>query len=332
VNPLRPVAVHAGLLVLAGAAAAYAWTKDKTPHSAQETNVTVWNVRPGDVQRVVHETKGRRVVLEARDEKKGERWFYGTTEYTSLTPPGGNAPAQTPKSAVFPSVGPAGKLVEAFAPFKALRALGKIPDSRATEFGFDKRDVSLTFTIGGKERKLIIGGIAPGAGDTYVLDPSSNEAFVLKSEPLRDLESGETRLMEREQHSFKETDITSGKVTAGGKTRVLVRGGPEGKKFWADPGDKDKADETAGNWMQKVDHLRANDYVAKPPEGRTVIVRIDYDGSSGNLGFFELAKTQSTEPALKSDYWILTEHTHLYGKLLPSTGEQVEQDLGSIVK
>jgi hypothetical protein len=329
-NPLRNVSIHAGLLVLAGAAAAFAWSKDKTPRSAQESNVTVWNVRPSDVTKVVHETKGKKLELEAREEKKGARWYYGKVEYTPL--PGTNTPP-TQKPAVFASVGPATKVVEAFAPFKALRSLGKVPESRAAEFGFDKKETSLTFTIGGKERKLLVGGIAPGAGDTYVLDPASNEAYVLKTDPLRDLEGGETRLLEREQHAFKETDVTGAKITAGGKTRAVVRGGPENKRIWADPSDKEKADETVGNWMQKVDHLRVNEFVDKEPPNRTVIVRIEYDGGSGNLGFFELSKTPSTDSSqLKGDYWILTEHTHLYGKLLPASGEQVEQDLGSIVK
>jgi hypothetical protein len=329
-NPLRSVAIHAGLLVLGGAAAAFAWSKDKTPRSAQESNVTVWNVRPSDVTKVVHETKGKKIELEARDEKKGERWYYGKVEFTPM--PGTNTPPVN-KPAVFASVGPATKVVEAFAPFKALRSLGKVPESRAAEFGFDKKETSLTFTISGKERKLIVGGIAPGAGDTYVLDPASNEAYVLKTDPLRDLEGGETRLLEREQHSFKETDITGAKVIAGGKTRAVVRGGPENKKFWADPTDKEKADETVGNWMQKVDHLRVNEFADKEPANKTVIVRIEYDGGSGNLGFFELSKTPATDSSqLKGDYWILTEHTHLYGKLLPASGEQVEQDLGSIVK
>jgi len=44
-NPLRAVSFHAGLLVLGGVAAGYAWSKDKTPHSAQETNVTVHGFR-----------------------------------------------------------------------------------------------------------------------------------------------------------------------------------------------------------------------------------------------------------------------------------------------
>src|SRR6185369_16637312 len=133
---------------------------------------------------------------------------------------------------------------EAFGPLKGVRALGKIPDSRAAEFGFEKRETNLSVTLSGKERKLVVGGTAPGGTDTYVLDPSTNEAYVLKGDALRDLDAGESKLMEHDQEGFKETDTTAAKVIASGKTRQLARGGPEGKKFWADPGDKDKADET----------------------------------------------------------------------------------------
>jgi len=55
------------------------------------------------------------------------------------------------------------------------------------------------------------------------------------------------------------------------------------------------------------------------PAGNTVVVRIDYDGPSGNLGYIELSRTPPPEgSAMKADYWIITEHTHLPGKLLPS--------------
>jgi len=331
VNPLRKVSVHAGLLVLSGVAAGFAWSKDKTPHSTQETNVTVWNARPSDITRIVHETKGKRLEIEAREDKK-ERWYFGKVEFPPV--PGSN-PMPAMKPSVFASVGPATKVVEAFAPFKALRSLGKVPPSREAEFGFDKKETSITFTVSGKERKLFIGGIAPGAGDTYVLDAASNEAYVLKSDPLRDIEGGETRLLEREQHAFKENDIAQAKIIAGGKTRVVIRSGPENKRVWADPADKEKADETVANWMQKVDHLRVNEFAAKPPEGQTVIVRIEYESSPGkSLGFFELSKSPSADAssAVKFEYWIMTEHTHLPGKLLPSAGEGVEQDLPSILK
>ena len=330
-NPLRKVGIHAGLFVLSGVAAGFAWSKDKTPHSTQETNVMVWNARPSDVTRIVHETKGKRLEIEAREEKKGERWYFGKVEYS--TAPGSN-PVPAMKPVVFASVGPATKVVEAFAPFKAVRSLGKVPPSRETEFGFDKKETSLTLTVGGKERKLFIGGIAPGAGDTYVLDAASNEAYVLKSDPLHDIEGGETRLLEREQHAFKESDITQAKIIAGPKTRAIVRSGPDNKRIWADPADKEKADETVANWMQKVDHLRVNEFAAKPPDGQTVIVRVEYEGSSGKLGYFELSKAPSADATsgVKTEYWITTEHTHLPGKLLPSAGEGVEQDLPSVLK
>src|SRR5436190_23474548 len=106
-NPLRAVSIHAGLLVVGAAAASFAWSKDKTPHSTQETNVTVWNVRPSDVTRIVHEAKGKKLELEVRDEKKGERWYYGKVEYLPL--PGSNTPP-VQKPAVFASVGPATKV------------------------------------------------------------------------------------------------------------------------------------------------------------------------------------------------------------------------------
>jgi hypothetical protein len=61
-------------------------------------------------------------------------------------------------------------------------------------------------------------------------------------------------------------------------------------------------------------------------------LRIEYEAGSGNVGFFELAKTPATDQTQKADYWILTEHTHLYGKVFPGSAEQVEQDLASVVK
>ena len=81
-------------------------------------------------------------------------------------------------------------------------------------------------------------------------------------------------------------------MTAGRQRRAqLVRGGPENKKFWADPADKDKADETAGNWMQKIDRLRVSEYAAKAPDEPQVMVRVEYTGASGNLGYIEFVKT-----------------------------------------
>ena len=333
-NPLRSTALHASLLVLGAVAAAFAFTKEPVPQAAQEINVTVWPGRPSDVQRIVYEAKDKRIDLEARDDKKGPRWFLGKGDYTITPPanPDGGATPTIKKVSAFSSTTVANKIAEALVPFKAVRALGKIPDSRLAEFGLEKRETSLTVTTAGKERKLLIGAMAPGGTDYYVLDPTNNEAYVTKADPFRDLEGGDSRLLERDQHAFKDFDIRSAKVIANGKTRELVRGGPDGKRIWADPADKDKADETAGNWLAKIDRLKVSEYAAQAPEGHTVVVRIEYLGGPGTLGFFELAKGAPVASGQKSEYWILTEHAHLWGKVYQVSAEQIEQDVGSVVK
>jgi hypothetical protein len=334
VNPLRSTAVHTVLLVVGAAAAAFAFSKERTPQALQETNVVVWNARASDVQRIVYEAKDKRIELEARDDKKGGRWFLGKGDYT-VTPPGypdGGVAPPIKKISAFSSTTAANKIADGLVPFKAVRALGKIPDTRLAEFGLEKRDTSLTITVGGKERKFLVGSVAPGGTDYYVVDPTSNEAYVIKADALRDLEGGDNRLLERDLHAFKEIDIRSAKVIANGKTRELSRGGPDTKKFWADPAEKDKADETAGNWLSKIDRLKVSEYVAQPPEGHKVVVRVEYFGGPGLLGFFELAKGAPVASGQKPEYFVMTEHSHLWGKVYQATAEQIEQDVGSVVK
>src|SRR4029079_13600285 len=99
-----------------------------------------------------------------------------------------------------------------------------LTEARAAECGCEMRETNLSVTTSGKERKLVVGGTAPGGTDTYVLDPGTNDAYVLKGDSLRDLEAGESKLMEHDQHGFKETETTAAKVVAGGKTRQLTRG------------------------------------------------------------------------------------------------------------
>ena len=333
-NPLRSTALHASLLVVGAVAAAFAFTKEPTPQAAQESNITIWNGRSSDIQRIVYEAKDKRIDLEARDDKKSPRWFLGRGDYTIMPPlnPDGGPTAPIKKTSAFPSVALGNRIADGLVPLRAVRALGKIPESRLSEFGFEKRDTSLAITFGGKEHKLLVGAVAPGGTDYYVIDPTNNEAYVIRAEQLRELDGGDNRLLERDLHGFKDIDIRSAKVIANGKTRELVRGGPDTKRFWADPTDKDKADETAGNWLAKIDRLKASEYVAQPVEGQTLVLRVEYYGGPGKLGFFELARGPAVASGQKPDYWVMTEHTHLWGKVYQVTGEQIEQDVGSVVK
>jgi hypothetical protein len=298
-------------------------------------DITVWSGHADAVERVTYESKTHRVALDARSDKVG-RYFVGSTVReapVAMAASDGGAPpvAAPPTTTTLVSVGGADKLATALAPLKALRSLGRIGDDRAAEFGLAEPDGTVTFRVAGTEHKLILGGTTPGGGDRYVKDPASGEVYVLKGEPLRSLESAESSLMERELHEWKEGDVTALDIVAGGKSRALVRGGADTKKFWADAAKPDENDETLGNWMSKLDRLRPTEFVAAPPEGRETVVRLDYKGGSRALGFIEVVKTKAAEPG-KFEYFLQTERTRLFAKVSASLGEQLEQDLGSAVK
>ncbi|MRG96062.1 DUF4340 domain-containing protein [Polyangium spumosum] len=335
-NVGRGLFVHVGLFVLASASAVAVWTRDEQPKALVQTEATVWPGRPADVVKVVFEGKNRKVSLETKSDKLGA-YYLGTLEREATPPPvnpdaGAPPPAPGAKTKTeFVGVGVAQKLVDALAPLKAIRALGRIPDDRAAEFGLAEPEGTLTVTIGGAERKLVLGGTTPGGGDRYVRDPQSGEAYVIDGAAMRDLDTAESRLVERELHGFKEAEISSAELSAGEKKRKLVRGGPEGKRFWADPAAADQKDETAANFMAKLDRLRPTDYVMNEPAGKQDVLRVEYAAGS-SLGFLELVRVPAADPAGKPDYFVRTERTRLYAKVPAQTAEQVEQDLGSILK
>ena len=335
-NAARGPLVHLAVLAVSVACAVGVWTRDKEPKAMASGDITVWSGRADAVERVTYESKTHRVALDAKSDKVG-RYFVGSTVREAPTPAvtddAGAPPhaAPPPTTTTLVSVSGADKLATALAPLKALRSLGRIGDDRAAEFGLAEPDGTVTFRVSGTEHKLILGGTTPGGGDRYVKDPASGEVYVLKGEPLRSLESAESSLMERELHEWKEGDVTALDIVAGGKSRPLVRGGVDTKKFWADAAKPDENDETLGNWMSKLDRLRPTEFVAAAPEGREAVVRLDSKGGGRPLGFIEVVKTKAAEPG-KVEYFLQPERTRLFAKVSAALGEQLEQDLGSAVK
>ncbi|MDI1444286.1 DUF4340 domain-containing protein [Polyangium sp. 6x1] len=332
----RGLFVHVGLFVLASASAVAVWTRDEQPKALVQTEATVWPGRPADVTKVVFEGKNRKVSLESKSDKLGA-YYLGTLEREATPPPappdaGAPPPAPAGKTTTeFVGVGVAQKLVESLAPLKALRALGRIPEDRAAEFGLAEPEGTLTVTLSGAERKLVLGGTTPGGGDRYVREPQTGETYVIDGGAVRDLDTAESRLVERELHGWKEAEVSTAELSAGGKKRQIVRGGPEGKRFWADPAAADQKDETAANFMAKLDRLRPTDYVMSEPAGKQDVLRVEYAASS-SLGYLELVRVPAADPAGKPDYFVRTERTRLYAKVPAQTAEQVDQDLASILK
>lgn len=339
--------VHLGVLVIAAASAVTIWTRDKEPKALVTGDVTVWSGRSGDVERFTFEGKDKKAVFEAKKDKQG-RYFVGTVDKDAPAPSkpkdphGGDgdnehegeeaANKEAPKvhsTTTLVSVVTADKFAEAFAPFKALRALGKIGDDRAGEFGFDKPEGTLTVTVSGAEKKILVGGPTPGGGDRYVKDLASGEVYAVRGEQIRNLEDAESLMMDRDLHEWKDADVSQAAIQVGDKTRTIVRGGTEGKAFWADAARPSENDETLGNWLLKLDRLRPIEFKQEVP-GVETLVRIVYRTGTREVGFLELDKAKGSGD--KPDYFIKTERTRLFAKVATPLAEQVEQDVGSAVK
>jgi hypothetical protein len=331
------LAIHAVLLGLSVASAGYVWTREEPPKALVQADVTIWPGKPADLTRVTYETKTKKAVLEPKSDAVG-RYFVGSLE-KETPPPTAKGDAGTPEPAAAPtrttmmfvSVAAAEKLVAELAPLRALRAVGKIAADRDAEFGFDKPEGTLVLELGGATRKLVVGGTTPGGADRYVREEASGEVFVLKGETLRSLDSADSRLIERDLHPWKDNELTGAKVVAGDKSRELTRSEAEdGKRVWADPAAPSQADETLSNWLSKVDRLRPNEYVEKLPDGASTVVRVEYRGGAKSLGYLEISKAPGAEG--KSDYFVQSEHIRRPAKVPATLAEQVEQDLGSVVR
>jgi len=333
----RSIFIHAGLVLASAAFALGVWTRDKQPKALAQGDVTVWQGRSSDVERIVYEGKKKRLELVAKKDDAG-RYFVGSVEKDKAAPrpdPDGGAPDAPPAGdkivTGIVSVTPAEKLSDLLAPLRATRAVGQVPADRESEFGLAEPEGTLTVKIGSAERKLLLGGPTAGGGDRYARDPANGEVYVIKADIFRNVDTPETSLIERDLHEWKDADVVSAKVIAAGKSRTVVRGGAEGKRFWADEATKDTPDETVGNWISKVDRLRPTDYPSAAPEPRETVVRIEYAGSRGSLGYLEVVRGPAGEGG-KSQYFVVTERTRLHGKVPSTAGEQVELDVGTVTK
>ena len=352
-KPVRRLWVHAALLAVASLGALYVWTRDtETTNTAGD--VRVWGGKPADVQKIAVETKTRQATIESRTDGAG-RWFEGTAtsigrpgpgeldehghpphdhdhhdhDHHGHEGPGGDDAANdTPRTFQVVSVKPAERIAEALAPLFAVREVGAIEGDPAEDFGLGAPLGTLTFTIGGVERKLAIGGEAPGGSDRYVRNLETSIIYAVRGDFVRDLLAGEAALNERDLHGFDEEDVQHVVITAGEKSRQVHRkGGAGGQATWSDPTTPDQPDEIATAWIGKLDRLRPTEYLAEEPTNAVLVVRIEYFGRKGSVGFLELQRI----PDQEAGFLVRTEYTRRFARTAPSAAEQVEQELKTLL-
>jgi hypothetical protein len=348
----RSLAVHGGLLVIAGALALRAYTS--TDEGAeQRLKSYVWEGGGDAVTLVRFEHPLGEMTIEPRKDTEG-RYFIGTVvKETPAAPPsaepapvpatvdGGGAdetPAAAPtppsekSTARFIAVKEGQELFSRLAPLEALRVLGKVDPSREADFGFDAVQGSLYVSISGKDHTLVFGGTTPGGSDHYVRDPATGRAYVVPGAILRDLTSADQRLVERDLHAFDESTVRRVKLKRGEAVRELVRHA-EKKGFWAGPDTPDEKDETASNWMDKLGKLRVTSYAGDSPvppvTPADVVIEVEYFDDRRKIGFLELVRRPGDGD--RPEYIARTEHSRWYAGVLRSTGEQIDQDVQSVV-
>jgi hypothetical protein len=330
---------HLVALLVAAALALGVWSHgDKPIELDAAEKIEVWSGSPDHLERIRFESPKRTVTLEARKDSIG-RYYVATLDKEEAPKPHPAAPdagaeASEPAKRVtthFIGVKDADELATKLAPLTALRQLGPLGGGRAEEFGLDKPEGTLKVKIGGTEHALVIGSSTPGGQERYAKDERSGIVYAVSGDLVQSMLGAESRLLERELHAFPETDVTRLRITRAGKTREAVSI-PDKKGAWADAASPSKLDETIGNWLVKVSRLHVTEYVENTPSPLTpesAIVRIDYFGGNKTLGFLELYKLPGEKG---SDYYVRTENSRWFVKVLASAGEQVEQDAASVVK
>jgi hypothetical protein len=339
---MKSLGVHALVLVAASGLALSVWLRDEKaelPSAEKGERVTVWPGSVESVERVRFEGPNRKVVLDAKKDGTGRYYEVTVDKEESARNPHAGADAGTPapepsvkKTSVrFVGVKGATEIVEKVAPLLAVRALGKYEPKQAEEFGLDKPEGTLSVKLGGSEQSLVVGGTTPGGQERYSKHSASGQLYAVPADLVQAMLGAETRLIERDLHAFPDTDVMRIRVSKGGKSRELAAI-PDKKGAFADVATPTKSDDTVGNWLSKVGRLRVMEYVEKPaapPSPESAVVRIEYFGKKETLGFLEVYKVPGEKG---SDYLIRTEQTRWYVKVLASVGEQVEQDLASVLK
>jgi hypothetical protein len=343
----KSVWVHAGVLIVASGLALSVWSSDEKETAEPEAErVEVWGGSPDSLETIRFEGKDRTVVIDAKKDAQGRYYVAKVDKTESAGPkhdphdphapprsvPDAGAPTPGKRTTVrFIGVKAADELAKQLAPLEALRRIGPIEPKRAEEFGLDKPEGTLKVKIDGKEHALVIGGTTPGGNERYAKEVASGSVYAVPGDIAQGMLGAESRLLERELHGFEEGEVTRVRVTKRDKSRELVT--VEGKKgSWADLATPTKVDETAGNWISKVDRLRVQEYVevpSTPLKSENAVVRVEYLSGSKPLGYVELFKAPG---GTGNEYFVRSERTRWAAKVLTSAGEQVDQDLGSVLK
>jgi len=335
---MRSVLAHA---VLAVGGLVLAWLVWVTPE--EETTpgeVELVDCDPDDLRAVVLDVDRREVKLELRGEGDERAWWVTVTRRPEV-PEGQEQPAAEPTVDEF--VAGSVRLEEylpKIAPLRALRSLGELDDETATEVKLGDEAGRFVYTCGERTTEYAIGATAFGSGDRYLREQDGNTAYLLAADAVRDLQSAEALLMQRELVAFEWPDVEALVLRADDREQKLLqrnRREPE-RAEWVDADEPDRRNELFGNWLDRFTQLRVQDYLepgAQPGsdiegESATVVpvLTIEFlEPRDEPAGTVELVRVD----AQPIRYYARSSATRAWVTVPRSIAQQVEDDARTIL-
>jgi hypothetical protein len=318
----RSILLHLGLLILS---LAVAWITFRGQlagdATSDEEGVLLLQAAEGDVERVVYESTGGSLRLEARRDERG-RWFEG-----SEIDAGGEG--QEPKTEIFRGGATAEDLWHQLEPLRAKRVLGQVAGEKLQELALADTTVSLTLTVRGRDHRFDLGGEAFGSSDRYAKE-TDGRVVVLPASLTRDLDTGRSRLMERRLIRATRPEVEALALSRLGRTARIVQhsGTQSAGAFWSLAGEETASGQFQ-TWVDKFFRLQAVGYRAGEPGGdwqseATITVE------SREHGLETLEIWSAAEEGAR--VWLgRSAHSRLIAELGSPLAEEVCEDLDSLV-
>lgn len=269
---MKSVLLYGGLLVVGLGASWMHYTSDEAP---PKEGVMLVEAKKDELEKIVYKNPDLEVVFEMRSDETGRYPWVTVTEQKKKKKDGQDV-VET-KLSKFKAGSAADKLIEAAAPFMAMRLLENVDDAQIDAFGLKAPDTTVTLTVAGKTTTWELGGETYGTKDRYVRDQATHRIYVVDDEVFKPLKFANSRLPERSLSSPKPEEIDSLTLAQGATTVEWVQKNKQDKdaRFWerqqpptaadatAQAGAKD---ETFGNWVEKLLKVKSTAFVQEGEE------------------------------------------------------------------
>jgi hypothetical protein len=379
---MKSVIVHGILLAVMLVYGYLTWTKEP-PKPSVAGEVPMWTRPASDLKAIEFASPDRTLRLERRGEGAAAYWWGTETKTTkkmkpqppqpppadpSQPPPPPPAPEYIDETTTreFPIGEPGDKLIADVARMRAIKSIGVVDEAKKKDYELidTSKTISIVFNDGAKT--LVLGGRVHGGSDRYILDVDTNKAFVMTGTLVTPLEGGEGALRPSDLRGFDPKTAMQVEIKAGEKSKTVKRikvkkpepanPDPHAPPPTTKPGAEIEtwgmgtvADDTAANFIDKVEKLKPQSYEPKvDPKTLSNVLTLTYKDAGGKvLGSLNVLKLEkpgeppkvdpaapppATPPVVEPviEYYLVTERTRVPAMLPKLAVDRVLPDFDTV--